>query len=207
MKTTQIGRSAKRGRRSIVLFVAAALALGLGVTGVRASLEGGSSLRAGSGPTVSTGPTGLVAPATVSHHIPVVTPAQPTPDPTALADGVYPTFVRAVDVPGATVTVDVLQIFVGSDAHQAAIQDGVSWNDVRYDPVYIRNENPLLRTLPVAPDVHIKLIGVCEAPSRTIGLTQLRGATTPFTESFYYDVAVVQGGVVGIQQKIAIAGC
>ena len=92
---------------------------------------------------------GLVAPAAVTHHVPVAA-AQPTTDPTALADGVYPTFVRAVDVPGATITVDVLQTFVGSDAHQAAIQDGVSWNDVRYDPVYIRNENPLLRTLPVA---------------------------------------------------------
>lgn len=203
MKTTLIDRSAHRGRRSIVLFVAAALALGLGVTGVRASLGGGSSsLRARTDPTVP----GLVAPAAVTHHVPVAA-AQPTTDPTALADGVYPTFVRTVDVPGATITVDVLQIFVGSDAHQAAIQDGVSWNDVRYDPVYIRNENPLLRTLPVAPDVHIKLIGVCEAPSRSIGLTQLRNATTPFTDTFYYDVEVVQGSVGGIQQRIAVAGC
>ena len=86
-------------------------------------------------------------------------------DPNALADGVYPTYVRAVDIEGATVTVDVLQTFFGEDAHQAAVEDGKDWRDVRYDPVYIRNENPLLRTLPVAPDAHIKLIGLCEAPT------------------------------------------
>lgn len=209
MKTTQIGRSATlRGRRGIVLFVAGALALGLGVTGVHASLAGGSSsLRAGVDPTVTSAPAPMGALAAVAHPFPPVTPVQPAPDPTALADGVYPTYVRAVDVQGATVTVDVLQTFFGDAAHQAAIEDGKRWSDVQYDPVYIRNENPLLRTLPVTRDVHIKLIGVCMAPSRYIGLTQLRSATTPFTDTFYYDVSVVGGSVVGIQQKIAVAGC
>jgi hypothetical protein len=131
----------------------------------------------------------------------------PTPDPTALADGTYPTFVRAVDLDGATVEVDVLQVFVGAEAHQAAIEDGVSWNDVRYNPVYIRNENPLLRTLPVAEDAHIKLLGTCEAPNRSIGLKELRYEITPFTDTFYYDVTVVGGSVVGITQKIAVAAC
>ena len=207
MKTTQIGRSATlRGRRGIVLLVAGALALGISVTGVHASLAGGSSsLRARVDPTAPSTPMGALA--VLTHHLAPVTPAPPAPDPATLADGVYPTYVRAVDVEGATVTVDVLQTFFGDAAHQAAIEDGVRWSDVQYDPVYIRNENPLLRTLPVAQDVHIKLIGVCEAPSRWIGLTQLRSATTPFTDTFYYDVTVLQGSVVGIQQKIAVAGC
>ena len=108
---------------------------------------------------------------------------------------------------GATITVDVLQIFTGAAAHRAANEDGVPWNDVRFDPVYIRNENPLLRTLPVAADVHIDLIGVCETPNRTVGLTQLRKETTPFTKTFYYEVSVVSGTVVGITEKIAISAC
>ncbi|MDP9328552.1 MAG: hypothetical protein M3P10_10110, partial [Actinomycetota bacterium] len=128
-------------------------------------------------------------------------------DPTALADGVYPAYVHAVDVRGATVTVDVLQIFVGGAAHQAAIEDGVPWRDVRYDPVYIRNENPLLRTLPVGRDVRIKLMGECVAPNRSVGLTDLREATTPFTDTFYYEVSVVGGSVEGIKQLIAISAC
>ena len=78
---------------------------------------------------------------------------------------------------------------------------------MRYDPVYIRNENPLLRTLPVARDVHIKFMGVCMEPNRRVGLTALRTATTPFTDTFYYDVSVVAGKVEGITQKIAISAC
>jgi len=205
MKTTRISRSAAlRGRRGIVLLVAGALVVGISLTGIHASLAGGSSRVE---PTVASTPTPLGALAIATHPIRPVNPAQPFADPAALADGVYPTYVRDVDVRGATVTVDVLQTFFGAAAHQAAIEDGKRWSDVQYDPVYIRNENPLLRTLPVSRDARIKLIGVCMAPSRYIGLTQLRSATTPFTDTFYYDVAVVGGSVVGIQQKIAVAGC
>ena len=197
--------------RKLVVFIAAVLALGLGVTGVYALTGGGSSSGAGPGPAVTSVPTSPSATAAVTSSTPPATPrpstTAPTPDPTALADGTYPTFVRAVDLDGATVEVDVLQIFVGAEAHQATIEDGVSWNDVRFNPVYIRNENPLLRTLPVARHAHIKLLGMCEAPSRSIGLKELRNETTPFTDTFYYDVTVVGGSVVGITQKIAVAGC
>ena len=196
--------------RKLVVFIAAALALGLGITGVYALAGGGSSSGAGPDPVITSVPTSPTA--TPTSSTPPATPppsttASPTPDPTALADGTYPTFVRAVDLDGATVEVDVLQIFVGAEAHQAAIEDGVSWNDVRFNPVYIRNENPLLRTLPVAQHAHIKLLGMCEAPSRSIGLKELRNETTPFTDTFYYDVTVVGGSVVGITQKIAVAAC
>jgi hypothetical protein len=216
MKTPDIDRSAaRRGRRGIVLFVTGTLALGLGVAGVHAALAGGSSsLLTRSDPSPTSTPTLPIALAAVTHPpVASVTPARPTPsaeptsDPTALADGVYPAYVHAVDVRGATVTVDVLQIFVGGAAHQAAIEDGVPWRDVRYDPVYIRNENPLMRTLPVGRDVRIKLMGECVAPNRSVGLTDLREATTPFTDTFYYEVSVVGGSVEGIRQLIAISAC
>jgi hypothetical protein len=209
MKGTRIDRPARlKGRRGIVLIVAGVLALGLGVTGVQASLAGGSaSPQASPEPTATVTPPRQGAPGAVTHPVPVVTPQEPAPDPNALADGVYPTYVRAVDVDGATITVDVLQTFFGEDAHRAAIEDGVSWKDVQYNPVYIRNENPLLRTLPVARDVHIKLIGMCMAPSRWIGLTQLEKEITPFTELFYYEVTMVDGSVTGVLQKVALAGC
>ena len=198
--------------RKLVIFIAAALALGLGVTGVYALAGGGSTSGAGPDPAVTSVPTSPSATAAVTSSTPPASPrpsttASPTPDPTALADGTYPTFVRAVDLNGATVEVDVLQVFVGAEAHQAAIEDGVSWNDVRFNPVYIRNENPLLRTLPVARHAHIRLLGICESPSRSIGLKELRNQTTPFTDTFYYDVTVVGGSVVGITQKIAVAAC
>jgi len=198
--------------RKLVAVIAAALALGLGVTAVYALAGGSSSSGAGPSSTGTAGPPSPSATAAVTSPSPSVTPKPsstppPTPDPTALADGTYPTFVRAVDLDGATVEVDVLQVFVGAEAHQAAIEDGVSWNDVRYNPVYIRNENPLLRTLPVAEDAHIKLLGTCEASNRSIGLKELRNEITPFTDTFYFDVTVVGGSVVGITQKIAVAAC
>jgi hypothetical protein len=209
MMTPQIHRSGTRkGRRGIVLFVAGAIALGLGVTGVYSALAGGSSsLRRQPGSTATFTLPRPTAPAAVTRPVPVVTPSQPTSDPTALADGVYPTYVRSVDVQSATITVDVLQVFTGSAAHRAAIEDGVPWTNVRYDPVYIRNENPLLRTLPVARDVHIELFGECTAPNRWAGLTELRKATRSFTDMFYYEISVVGGRLERIGQLVAIAAC
>ena len=54
----------------------------------------------------------------------------------------------------------------------------------------------------------IKLIGVCEAPSRTVGLTELREETTPFTEHLLLRrhgrrVAPSRAS----RQLVAIAGC
>ena len=171
MKTPRIARSgALRGRRGIVLFVAGALASALAISGVQATLAGGSSSPRTQPDAVSPVTPTPVAPPTVMDPSPSIVPAQPSPsaepapDPNALADGVYPTFLRAVDVQGATVTVDVLQVFVGSAARQAAIEDGRSWADVRYDPVYIRNENPLLRTLPVTRDVRIEFLDAGSDP-------------------------------------------
>jgi hypothetical protein len=198
--------------RNLVVFIAAALALGVGVTGVYALAGGSSSSGAGPGPAVISAPTSQGPTATATAPASPKTPrpttsTHPTPDPTALAEGTYPAYVRAVDVQRAVITVDVVQVFVGGAAHQAAIEDGVPWNDVRFDPVYIRNENPLLRTLPVARQVNIKFIGECMEPSRRVGLTELRKETTPFTTAFYYDISVVGGSIQSIQQLIAVAAC
>jgi hypothetical protein len=213
MKTPRIVRSATlRGRRGIVLFVSGALAMAIGVAGVRALASDSPTPKRhleAEGPATQT----PVVPPLVTAPSPSVAPTQPSPsaepapDPNALADGIYPAFVRAVDVQDGTVTVDVLQVFAGTAAHQAAIEDGVPWADVRYDPVYLRNENPLLRTLPVTRDAQIRFMGMCEAPSRQVGLTQLRAETTPFNETFYYEMSVRDGSVVGIEQKIAISAC
>ena len=202
-----------RGHRGVALFVAGALVAGLAVTGLRAAFADGTAttpMRAQEA--IAPTPARPLAPAALRHPATHVPPAplpttEPAPDPNALADGVYPTFIRRVDVADAAITVDVLQMFFGADAHQAAIEDGVPWRDVRYDPVYLRNENPLLRTLPVSEDVRIKLVGVCVIPDRWVGLTKLRAAITPFTEGFYYDVAVTDGSVVHIRQLVAVAGC
>ena len=212
MKTPRIIRSANlRGRRGIVLIVSGALAMGIGVAGVRALASDSSAAPKHIEAEGSATQTPAVHSTVTAPH-PSVAPTQPSPsvepasDPTALADGVYPTFLRAVDVQGATVTVDVLQVFVGAEQHHAAIEDGVNWQDVMYDPVYIRNENPLLRTLPVAGDARITFLGGCESPNRQAGLNQLRREGLG-SEDYYFEMSVVDGSVVAIDQRIAISAC
>jgi hypothetical protein len=212
MKTPRIVRSVTlRGRRGIVLFLAGAVVMGIGTAGVRALADGSSSAtRPDRGGPVTQTP---VISAAVGHPAPrrpldTASPiVEPAPDPNALADGVYPTFVRVVDVQGATITVDVLQVFVGAEQRQAAIEDGVDRRYVMYDPVYIRNENPLLRKLPVAWDVRILFYGWCDYPSRWAGLTELRKEAASSGEGWYYEITVVDGEIVGIEQKVASSGC
>jgi len=214
MRTPRIVRAVTlRGRRGIVLFVSGALAIGIGVAGVSplASDSPATQKNVEAEDTVTQTP---VASPAVTAPNPSAGPTQPSlstepaPDPNTLADGLYPTFIRAVDVKGATVTVDVLQVFVGeAEQHQAAIEDGVDWEYFMYDPVYVRNENPLLRKLPVAGDVRILFYGWCDYPSRWAGLTELRKEAASSGEGWYYEITVVDGAVVGIEQKVASSGC
>ena len=207
MKTTKV-------HRPVILITAAALVLGLGAVGAAAAWGNRSDRSTDVSAAASRTGSATVEPI-VAHPSRSASPApsrpspsvKPSPDPTRLADGVYPTYVRGVEVQGSTITVDVLQTFFGADAHRAATEDGVDWGDVRYDPVYIRNENPLLRTLPVARGVKIKLLGMCMAPNRTVGLTELRRATTPFTDTFYYDITVAGGIVERVEQLVAVSAC
>jgi hypothetical protein len=213
MKDPRIEGSATPRRRGIILIALGVVATGLSIGGIGAVLARGSSAPQTRPDTVSPVTPSPVASPAVPDLSPSVAPTEPSPsaepalDPNALADGVYPTFLRAVDVQGATVTVDVLQIFVGGAARQAAIEDGRSWADVRYDPVYVRNENPLLRTLPVTRDVRIEFLDGCVGSNQWGGLTRLSTDAKPFTESLYYEVTVVGGSITEILQKIAISAC
>jgi hypothetical protein len=211
MKAPRIVRSATlRGRRGIVLFVSGALAMGIGVAGVRALASDSPAAQhvVAEGPVTQT----PFVPAAVTEPSPTIAPTQPSPsaepapDPNTLADGLYAAFVRAVDVEGATITVDVLQVFVGAEQHQAAIEDGVDWRNVMYDPVYIRNENPLLRTLPVSREVRIVLFGRCEEPNRRVGLTKVRRETKWSGEGFYWELTVVGGDVLAMEERVAPPG-
>jgi hypothetical protein len=212
MRQVQAARSVRYERRQpmnrlrarmIYAGVVLAVAVGAGATAIAFASRGPTVAQAApSIPPIPSAPT-RVAP----DPTPAPSPTSAPTDPLALADGTYPVFVRGVDVRAATVTADVLQTFFGADARRAAAEDGVPWGQVKYDPVYIRNENPRLRTLPVAPAVRIELIGACEEPDRTAGLRQLRTAARPFEETFYYDVSVIGGVIEEIVQRIAIPAC
>lgn len=206
-----------RGYRRSVLVVAGTLAFALAAAGVVvAATIDRSSDREPDGsvvviaprevPTVvppTTAPPAPESPTTESKPEP-----EPKPDPYALEDGVYPTFVRDVDIQRGEITVDVIQIFKHDEAVRAAVQDGMQRRDARYLFVYVRNENDLLRTVPVARDVKIHFMGVCEVPpNRHAALTELSDATTPYDEVFYYALNVVDGQIHRIGQHLAISAC
>jgi hypothetical protein len=140
---------------------------------------------------------------------PTVEPtAEPTPvDPYGLADGTYPTYMRKVVVEASTVRVDVIQVYLGDAARREARKDGMSWKDSRYLGLYLRNENPMLRTLPVAGDARIEFVGGCVAEDTLVGLRDLYRASTPFDDAFYYDLVVEGGVVTDITQHYTVEGC
>jgi hypothetical protein len=65
-----------------------------------------------------------------------------------LADGMYPTYVRKVDVRGAQMTADVIQVFENEAAAAAAIEDGTPPSEAQYLYIYIRNPKPAVAHAP-----------------------------------------------------------
>jgi hypothetical protein len=208
--------SPRRRRRTVVLSVGA-LALVLATTGIVAvALAGGSVSSAQmKDRSVSLGRPAPIEPASrpPSGHAPSNSNGNSSSSTSlgtgpVLADGTYPTYIRGVDVDGAKITVDVVQVFEDEAAVKAALEDGKSPDQARYLYIYVRNQNPLLRTLTVAGDLHIQFMGTCEEPpSLRSALTELAKKTTPFSTTYYYDVTVRDGLIHTITQHLAIPAC
>jgi hypothetical protein len=207
---TAIRRATPRRSRRFVLLGAGTLTIVLAISGIVSAMASGSphatSLTAPA-MVVAVTPSGLVAstpaaPQQSSSGQAAVIPV------TSLADGTYPAYVRHVDTAGAAITVDVVQLFEDQAAVDAAIEDGTSPADAQYLYVYIRDQNSLLRTFPVAPDVRIQFVGECEAPANLdAALTELAEATTPFTDTYYYAITVRDGVIHQVTQHLAIPAC
>jgi hypothetical protein len=54
--------------------------------------------------------------------------------------------------------VDLVQVFEGQAAIDAAIADGMSRDQAQVMYTYVRNQNPRLRTLPLASDLRVDLL-------------------------------------------------
>ena len=92
------------------------------------------------------------APATTT--VPASTAGAPTTtEPAVLADGRHPVYLKTVDPGQQTITFDLIQFFTGEAATKAAAEDGEE--SPPPNDYYIRNVNPRLRTLPVAPGAPI----------------------------------------------------
>jgi hypothetical protein len=86
--------------------------------------------------------------------VPPATTSTSRGDGAALAGGRHPAYVHRVSLRDSSVTVDVIQFFIGDDAVRAAVEDGHSADDVD-DDYWVRNTNDGVRTLPVAADADV----------------------------------------------------
>jgi hypothetical protein len=123
-----------------------------------------------------------------------------------LADGVHHALIRSVDVANGRLTVDVVQAFFDGDAVKAAIADGRSREEAQYLPVWLRNENPRLRTLPVAASFKADLLQPCgESPDRRAVLERL--ATSARSGMYFYSMTVRDGVVLSVKERQIHPAC
>ena len=106
------------------------------------------------------------------------------------------------------IVVDVVQVFHDDQAVKAAVADGKSPSDAKYLTTYVRNENPRLRTLPLAGDLEVKLRDACGEPgnNREAQLTRL-AANAGLKGTYYYTLSVSDGTVERIEEKLAVNAC
>jgi hypothetical protein len=131
-----------------------------------------------------------------------------TAQPPVLADGKHDAFIRKLDTRGRTLVVDVVQVFKDEDAVKAAIEDGRPRDTAQYLPVYVRNQNPRLRTLPLASNFRADLLGGCE--DSTLGQEALLAKLAKnarIAGVYYYTLTVKDGAVQRIDEHLAINAC
>jgi hypothetical protein len=91
----------------------------------------------------------------------------PTPPASAAAesdleDGRHAAYLTEVDAESRSVVADVVQWLTGDQARLAYQADNPDDPDGPPNDYYIRNEDPLLRTLEVAPDAEVGLVFLTE---------------------------------------------
>jgi hypothetical protein len=150
------------------------------------------------------------------------TPKPPTPKPRdpiidripaprpVLADGRYNSYIRTVDRRHHRLTVDLVQVFQGQAAIDAAIADGMPHDQAQVLYVWVRNQNPRLRTLAMASDLQIDLLpGDC-IESRNHQLAKLVKDSRAMSNSrpaFYFTLTVAGGAVHHIQEDKTFNAC
>ena len=111
-----------------------------------------------------------------------------------LADGRYDSYVRKVDPDRDLIVVDLVQVFTGDAAVRAAIEDGTDRDAAQVRDTYVRNQNDRLRTLEMASNVQLHLIGSCDSTGREERFSKLIKDAN--YGDLFYPTLRVQGGVV-----------
>jgi hypothetical protein len=225
-ETTQAGTSAghRRPRKQLVLVASAlvvlAVAVGTSLAIATRPVAGQAPAESGVAPSAAAADQNANADqgttAQPAQDNPAGTPAGSS-DPgstgssgsgLALADGDHDAYIARIDRANSRIVVDVVQVFHDDKAVKEAIADGKSRSDAQYLTTWVRNENPRLRTLPLAGGLVVKLHSGCDEGSgnRDQLLTTL-AANASQKGTYYYTLTVSDGKVQRIQERLAINAC
>lgn len=143
----------QNGRRNVVIVVVIVLLLLLLGAGYLLANDGDEDPASPSvSPTRSSEPSPTEDPTPSETAPPTVTIS---PEPVVLEDGRHFVFTNGAKTgANASLTFDLAEFYQGQDAIDAATAHG----DEATNDYYIVNDNPKLRTLPVAPDVVVRYI-------------------------------------------------
>jgi hypothetical protein len=145
-------------------------------------------------------------PSTPAPKPPTAVPKPPAvaSQPPVLADGRYDAYVRQVNTRGDYLVVDLVQVFHDQAAVEAAVADGKPRAAAQYVSTYVRNQNPRLRTLPLAGDLRVDLLGGCEEPV-SHQLSKL--AADARSGGYYFTLSVSGGAVHQVQEHLEGNAC
>jgi hypothetical protein len=121
-------------------------------------------------------------------------------------NGVHHAYIRNVDVANDRLTVDVVQLFLDGDAVKAAIADGKPRNEARHLMLWLRNQNPRLRTLPLAASLRVDLFDSCEESSDRWALLQKLSGNAR-SGVYFYTLTVHDGAVHAIKERQITPAC
>jgi hypothetical protein len=149
------------------------------------------------------------APSPAPKPIPLPAPT-PAPKAPVLADGHYNAYIQQVNTRSDYLVVDLVQVFQGQTAIDAAIADGMPHDQAQVLYVWVRNQNPRLRTLAMASDLQIDLLpGDC-IESRNHQFAKLIKDSRAMSNSrpaYYFTLTVAGGAVHRIQEDKTFNAC
>ena len=123
-----------------------------------------------------------------------------------LPDGVHHALIRRVDAAHDRITVDVVQLFLDDDAAKAALADGKPREEAQAMTVWLRNQNPRLRALPLAADLKVDFFHPCDwSPDRRVVLRRL--AENASRGQYFYSLTVRGGAVHAIRERQIVPAC
>ncbi len=200
---------ARSRRRLTSLLVAATLAVLGGAAGVTVALANRPEPAAPAAQPAATTVAPAAAATPTSGQPAKAAPAAPATagQPVILADGRHDAFVRKVDSGRGTIVLDVVQVFHDEEAVKAAIADGKPRADAQYLQAYVRNQNPRLRTLPLASGVRVNLLGGCEEPKGDQQALAKLASNARLGNVYYYTVTVKGGAVRQLDEHLAVNAC